>query len=171
MNLKKTAVLVAIFLFSAAALSGEQIHYKVAIEVLGFGDDGETRIVLDSDDLGFNLHDLQLGENRSIVDKEGRTILITRTEEGFTFDVDGKTISMPAFDSLDGEQVWINKGDHSSDLDGVMIFSGEEIDAATQQIIRSALESTGHSNVRFVGGDEGGQRHVRIIKKVVETDK
>lgn len=99
MNYKSTALLIATCLFSAAAFAGEKMIHKIAIEIADSSDDGEIRIVLDSDDLGFSLHDMQLGENQAIVDKEGRSILITRTEEGFRFEVDGKTINMPAFDS------------------------------------------------------------------------
>ena len=49
-----------------------------------------------------------------------------------------------------------------------MIFSSKEIDAATQQVIRTALESAGHSDVSFAGSDEDGSHHVRIIKKVIQ---
>lgn len=187
MNYKKIAALIATFLFAGTALSGEQIHHDVEIAVVTADGDGETRIELGSDELGFDLHDMQVGENRSVVDKEGRSILITRVESGFTFDVDGKTINMPAFESHDGAGFWNHNGDHvsnvdvhvvrdgmltkSSDMDGVLIISGEEIDAATQQVIRSALESAGHGDVRFTDGSEGGQHQVRVIKKVVEVSE
>jgi len=80
MNAKQTATLLATVLFATAAYSSENPH-----------------------------HNMQVGDNRSVVDKNGRSILVTRAEENFSFDIDGKTI-----------------------------------DAATQQIIRTALESTGH---------------------------
>ena len=184
MNLNKTSVLIAACLFATNAFCGEQIHHKVEVVVVGADGDGETRIELDSDDLGFDLHDMQVGENQSIVDKDGRSILVTRMEEGFTFEVDGKTITMPALEGLGGAGFWINDGDHTTDFDvhvmhdgmfaksigteGVMIFSSKEIDAATQQVIRTALESAGHSDVSFAGGDKGGPHHVRIIKKVIQ---
>ncbi len=187
MNLKEAAVLIAVGLFATAAYSGEQMHHKVEVVVVGADNDGETRIVLDSDDLGFDLHDMQEGENQSIVDKDGRAILVTRTEDGYTFEVDGKTINMPLFEGHGGANVWMSDGDHTSDIDvrimhdgmsahsvdmeGVMIFSGQEIDAATQQVIRSALESAGHSEVSFAGGDEHGQHNVRVIKKVVKVSE
>ena len=185
MNLKETAVLIAVGLFATAAYSGEQLHHNVEVIVVGADNDGETRLELNSEDLGFDLHGMQIGENQSIVDKEGRAVLITRTEEGYTFEVDGKTIEMPAFDDLDGANVWVSDGDHTANIDvrvmhdrmssesmgmeGVMIFSGKEIDAATQQVIRSALEAAGHSDVSFAGGDEGGPHQVHVIKKVVEV--
>ena len=184
MNLKETAALIAVCLFATAAYSGEQLHHKVEVIVVGADDDGETRLELNSEDMGFDLHDMQIGENQSIVDKEGRAVLITRTEDGYTFEVDGKTIEMPAFDELDGANVWISDDGHKANIDvrvmhdgmsvdamhmeGVMIFSGKEIDAATQQVIRSALEATGHNDVNFAGGDEGGPHQVHVIKKVVE---
>ncbi len=187
MNLIETAVLIAVCLFATAAYSGEQLHHKVEVVVVGADNDGETRIVLDSDDLGFDLHDMQEGENQSIVDKDGRAILVTRTEEGFTFEVDGKTINMPLFEGHGGANVWFSDGDHMSDIDvhvmhdgmsdnsmameSVIIFSGKEIDAATQQVIRTTLESAGHSEVSFAGGDQNGQRHVRVIKKVIEVSE
>ena len=185
MNFKNIAALIALCLFATTAIAGEKIHHNIEVVVIGADNDGETRLVLDSDDLGFDLHDMQVGENQSIVDKDGRAILVTRTEEGFTFDVDGKTIKMPLFEGHGGSSAWFSDGDHMSDIDirvmhdgmsassmhmeGVIIFSGKEIDAATQQVIRSALELAGHSEVSFAGGDENAPHHVRVIKKVVEV--
>jgi hypothetical protein len=51
-----------------------------------------------------------------------------------------------------------------------MIFSGKTIDEATQQIIRTALESAGHDNVHFAGGDDGGPHRVHVVKKFVEVE-
>lgn len=186
MKFKQVVVFMAAILFAATAYSGDEGHHKMEIKVVVDGGDGETRIVIDSDDLGFDLHDMQIGENHSIVDKEGRSILVTRVEDGLTFEVDGKTIEMPLFGGDDGMHVWAAAADvdHVSDIDvhvmhvgmtadamamdGVMIFSGKEIDEATQQVIRVALESAGHENVRFAGGDDGGPHHVRVIKKLHE---
>lgn len=183
MNFKNIAALIAVCLFATTAIAGEKIHHKVEVVVIGADNDGETRIVLDSDDLGFDLHDMQVGENQSIVDKDGRAILVTRTEEGFTFDVDGKTIKMPLFEGHGDPSVWFGDGDHMSEIhvmhdrmsansmpmEGVIIFSGKEIDTATQDEIRSVMESAGHTEVSFAGGDDNAQHHVRVIKKVVEV--
>lgn len=189
MKFKQIAVLFATVLFAAAAYSGDKHHAKMEIKVIAEHGDGETRIVIDSDDLDFDLHDMQIGENHSIVDKEGRSILVTRVEDGLTFEVDGKMIEVPLFGGHDGMHVWAAAADvdHVSDIDvhvmrvgmtadamamdGVMIFSGKEIDEATQQVIRVALESAGHANVRFAGGDDGGPHHVRVIKKLHEISE
>ena len=187
MKFKQLAVFVVIGLFATTVWSGEKAHHETKIAIIELDGGSETRIELDSDDLGFNLHDMQVGENRSIVDKEGRSILVTRGEENFTFEVDGKTIEMPAFEDHDGGNVWVSKGDFAPDVDfdvrvmhdgmapmamgmeGVMIVSEKEIDEATQQIIRTALESAGHENVHFAGGHEGRPHQVHVIKKVVEV--
>jgi hypothetical protein len=187
MNGKQTATLLATILFATAAYAGEQGHHKMDIKVIA--DDGATHLTLDSDELGFNLHDMQVGENRSIIDKEGRSILVTRGEENFSFNIDGKTIEMPIFDGHGDGNVWASKVDHMAaidvrvmhdgmapnvtvDTEGVMIFSGKEIDEATQQIIRTALESTGHENVRFAGSGNDGlhEVHVRELVEVQVTE-
>jgi hypothetical protein len=182
---KQTATLLATVLFVTAAYSGEKQHHKMEIKVIS--DDGATHLTLDSDELGFNLHDMQVGENRSIVDKEGRSILVTRGEDNFSFNIDGKTIDLPVFGGHEDGNVWVSKGDYTSDIDvhvmhggmapdvmfddeAVMIFSGKTIDEATQQIIRTALESAGHENVRFAGGDVGGPHRVHVVKKFVEVE-
>ena len=186
MNAKQTATLLATILFATAAYSGENQHHKMEIKVIADDGSGETHLTLDSDDLGFNLHDMQVGENRSIVDKEGRSILVTRGEENFSFDIDGKTIELPVYSGHEDGNVWVSKGDYTSDFDvrvmhdgmvpdvmfddeAVVIFSGKTIDEATQQIIRTALESAGHENVRFAGGDDGGPHRIHVVKKVVEA--
>ena len=187
MNAKQTATLLATILFATAAYSGEQEHHKMQIKVIADDGGDTTHLTLDSDELGFNLQDMQVGENRSIVDKEGRSILVTRGEEKFSFNIDGKIIDIPAFDGHDGGMVWASEVDHVEDIDvhvmhdsmapnvmiddeAVMIFSGKAIDEATQQIIRTALESAGHENVHFAGGDDGGPHGVHVVKKVVEVE-
>jgi len=91
-------------------------------------------------------------------------------------------IDMPAFDEfapdvyVDVRVMHKGMGMHAGmaphammEDEGVMIISGKEIDAATQQVIRTALESAGHDSVHFAGGGEGGLHQVRIIEKVVEV--
>jgi hypothetical protein len=195
MKAKQIATMLATVLFAAMAYAGDTEQHKMKIELISDDGGDATHLTLDSADLGFNLHDLEVGENRSVVDKEGRPILITRNEKGFSFDVDGKTIDMPALDGAHGESnVWVMKGDHGDNIDidvemlheagsgghtmatkvfgaeGVMIISEKEIDEATQSVIRMALESAGHEGVHFAGGHgDGGPHKVHVVKKVVEV--
>jgi len=186
-NLKTIASTVAILCFAAASIAAEEIKTKMHIEVIDDSTDGAIRIKLDSDDMGFNLHDMQVGENRSIVDESGKSILVTRTENGFAFNVDGETIEMPVFDGDHHGAVWVGN-DHDQDvdihvmkdmnfikaesMDGIMIMSGKPIDEATQQAIKSLLESAGHgSDVNFVDHEQhsgDGEHHVKVIQKRVK---
>lgn len=172
--------------FAATAYAGDTKHQKIEITVVSDDGDGETQLTIDSDDLDFDMHEMQVGENRSIVDKQGRTVLVTRKENGYTFDIDGKTIDMPLIGAHGENMVWSIDEDHDEDVDfhvmhkpmghppmmfeeGVMIISDKEIDAATQEIIRNALLATGHENVHFADKHAGGPHRVRVVKEVVES--
>ncbi len=187
MKIRQFVFMGAVLGLAVGAFAADEAKMKMSITVIDDSGDGEVRFELDSDELGFSLHDMQEGENRSIVDESGRTILITRTAVGFTFDVDGKTIEMPAFDGEHHGAVWI--GDEDGDdvefhvmrnadfmsaesMDGIMIMSGKPIDEATQQAIKSLLESSGHgSDVRFIDheGPHGGPHRVKVIKQHIEV--
>ena len=192
MNFKQSLAFLVMLLFTTAAFSGDKNHHKMEIKVISDDGDGQTRLVLDSDELGFNLHDMQVGENQSIVDKDGRPVLITRTEDGFTFDVDGKSIEMPAFNGPHERNGWVSEVAPNSEVDvrvirggpgrhhgmaphammeteGVMIISAKDIDAATQQVIRDALRAAGHESVNFAGGFGRELHEVQVVKKVVEV--
>jgi len=188
MKIGKILLLVMALGLSTIAFAGEEMKMKIiAVEDSG---DGEIRIDLDSDDIGFSLDELQEGESRSIVDKSGQSIVVTRKADGFSFDVDGKSIDMPMLRGNHGDMVWVDE-DGGADIDvhvmrnatfigedhmgSTMIMSVEPIDEATQQIIKSALESAGHdSEVHFVthgahhNAGNDGEHHVKVIKKVIE---
>ncbi|MDH3429368.1 MAG: hypothetical protein OEQ14_05075 [Gammaproteobacteria bacterium] len=193
MKLGKIALTIGALGLLGVALADEEVKRKMVMEIVGDSGDDEVRIELDSDELGFDLHDLQEGETRSIVDKEGRTILVSRDTDGFTFDVEGKSIKMPFFDGGHHGAVWVSD-QHGEDvdvhvrhdrkfvtaesMDGIMIMSGKPIDEATQQAIKALLESAGHgSEVHFIDhkgphhkGPHGGPPHVKVIQKRVVKD-
>jgi hypothetical protein len=192
MTIKQITAFTATLLFATVVFAGEDHHAKVEIKVISDDGDGNTHLVLDSDDMNFNLHDMQIGENQSIVDKEGRAVLITRKEDGFEFQVDGKTIDMPDFTAPDASGVVVGDFEFATEadvdvrvirnhtggpsaphamagMDGVMIISGKEIDEGTQQIIRTALKSAGHESVNFADGHGGGLHQVKVVSKVIEV--
>jgi hypothetical protein len=149
----------------------------------------DVRIVINSEELGFDLRDLhgmQEGENRSIVDESGRNILITREADGFTLNIDGEIIELPMLIgghhamawSEDGDEVDVNVhvmhrkqlfGRHG--MDGTMIVSPKPIDDDTQQQIKLLLESAGYeSEVNFIDREAAHGEQV-IIKKFTMTDE
>ena len=185
MKYSKLAILAVSMILAGMASAGEEHQTKMQVMVVdGNGSEG-VNFKIDRDDLGFNIEDLQEGETRSIVDEDGRSILITRTTEGFKFDVDGKTVEMPM---LTGghEAMWISDGDgvdvdvmggagffSAEEFDGITILSSKPIDDVTREGIKSLLGSSGHSgDVNFIDTESGphGGHEVRIIRKEVVSE-
>lgn len=188
MKLGITVTTIAFLGLATLSLAESESRTKMVVAVVADDSGDVTRIELDSDELGFNLHDMQEGENRSIVDKNGQTILVTREADGFRFDVNGKTIRVPEFHGsghgkqhemieIDGAGINVHvlqdgrvESMHGSG--GIMILSGKPIDDATQQAIKSLLESAGHtSDVRFIdhAAPDGGPHRIKVIEKRVEV--
>lgn len=187
MKFRKLVLLSASLGLAATALANEDATSSIAIAVAGHEMGDETRVMLNSEELGFDLHDMQVGENRSVVDASGRNILITREVEGFKFDIDGKEVAVPLFEGGHTGAVWLGDAMAHEDvqvhvmsdmstatapaMEDVMIFSGKPIDDATQQAIKTMLEAAGHgSDVRFVDRESsmGGMHGVKVIEKRVE---
>lgn len=181
MNILKATFAVASLMLTAIVVADENIEMKIKIDI-DDGSGGEPIFLsLDSETMGFALHDMQVGEIQSVVDETGRSILITREADGIKFEVDGTTINMPLF-STEHESMWIDDGNfrdidvqihriggffgHESS-DGIVIISGKTIDDATQESIRSLLLSSGHDGgVEFIdGGAMGGGIHKKIVIK------
>jgi hypothetical protein len=187
MNFGKLLLSVVAVGLASAALAEDDVKMTMAIAVVDDDGGNERNFKINSDDLGFDLQEMQEGENRSIVDESGKNILVTRTSDGFSFNIDGETIDLPA---LHGEghhgMVWVGDGDASevdvhvmhdtnvtmmhemndTMINNTMIISGKPIDAATQQAIRDLLGSSGYaSEVSFIDRDAAHDGNV-IIKKV-----
>lgn len=179
--------IVAGLVFANLAFAGPPRHEETKVVIVNDDGAGETRIELDSQAMGFDLHGMQVGENRSVVDKQGRNVLITREENGFRFDVDGESVTMPLLNESHGNTVWVRKSaDGTDDVDvhvvremhggprrmhdgprrpmkGTRIISEQPIDAATQAEIEALLESAGHSGeVRFIDRSTHDGKIVRI---------
>jgi hypothetical protein len=149
------------------------------------------RIDLSGEELGFNLQDLQFGESRSVVDSSGRSILITRTEKGYDFEVDGRIMSMPVFehhaelveivDPAEGEfDVHMNSGMTFTAAvpAGITIITPGPLDENTQTSIRSVLQSAGHDEaVTFVDQStmppmhSAGAHAIKVIQKDVHVSE
>ncbi len=151
---------------------------------------GDVTIAINSEELGFDLRDLhgmQEGENRSIVDESGRNILVTREADCFTLNIDGEIIELPmlvgGYHGMDwtgdgvapGVNVHVMRrtqaeGLHGMhDFDDTMIISRQPIDDDTQQQIKLLLESRGYgSDVNFIDREAVHGEQV-IIKRIVET--
>ena len=194
MKLKTPTLLLWVALVAGAAIAGEERQTRIEIVV---DDDttGAQSFVFDSEDAGFDLQSLVVGETRTLTDRHGNTADIRRTDDGFEFDVNGKTIDLVGAPH-DGEhgahtlELLVDNADSdvatvedirtvrvidSDGADSVTVISGGKIDSATRERIREALQASGQNNeVRFIdnsefGGDADnttrGDRQVRIIKR------
>ena len=109
MKLRTTIVSLTGLMLSIAAVAGEQ-HRRVEIVI---DVDENAPITFDSDAAGFDPLELQLGESRSVIDEDGNTVFIVRTEDGFDIQSNGQRVSVPDPESLVGEHVAIEA--HVSD--------------------------------------------------------
>jgi len=189
------AGLCAVLVATAVQADHEQ-NTKIKIAVSDDGSDEQT-FVFDSQDAGFDPQSMQVGETRSVTDRNGTTADLRRTESGFELDLGGKTIELPdmqvhegmhgehelemLFDSEDGDvgkdvrKVRKLKVVKSGSADGITIISGSEIDTATRKRLAEALEDAGHKGEIMYIDDEnhedehqaGAKREVRIIRKKV----
>jgi hypothetical protein len=179
-------------LIAAAAVAGEEHRTHIKIAVDGGAEDHRS-FEWTSDDSDFDLHNLEVGESRTLTDDDGKEVVVTREENGLVFDVDGEKIELMHLngtvdvevlhDDHNGENVFIKE--HNTEVhmikadssDGVTIISGDEIDDETRAKIEEALKEAGKDgNVLFIdgselSGDEQAQskREVRIIKKKVDV--
>lgn len=179
---------VAAGVLATSAFAGNDKHMSMSIAVVDDATQEEVRIDLDDQVLGFRLEDMQVGENRAVVDNNGQNVLITREENGFRFDVDGKTIRTPLrHGPADGDFDVVVMGaprggpahralppplpPMAPGSAGTTIISSEPIDEATRQAIEDLLAAAGHdADIRFIDrrapGD--GRHEVRIIEKRID---
>jgi hypothetical protein len=199
MNSRALVVFFWACLIGTAAVAGEERQTRIEIAV---DDDasGEQSFVFDSQDAGFDLHSLAVGESRTLTDKSGNIADVRRTADGFEFDVNGKTINvddMPAVDGRHGEHgtheiemrgedtdLTVTKAKgvkkvkiiKTGDAEGVTVISGREIDAATRERIQEVLKSAGQDGeIQFIDGSElnadgGAEMHGRHEVRIIKKE-
>ena len=187
-----STLIVAIALPPAAVAGTNGVH-ELRIAIDDGTPDGQLFIDLD-DRSGVDLRDLQIGESQSVVDGQGRAVLVTRTEQGLTVNVDGRVIDTPDF-AADIDTGSFNQG---TDIDiqkevvivdstaaatheGITIISSQPIDDATRETLRAVLLSAGHSNdIVFLDGEgphsethdtagTGKHRQIRVISQEINA--
>ncbi len=193
-----TAVLLA-SLFPALAVAGQAHQQKLVIAIDDGTEDGQVFINVDDAQDAIDIDKLQVGESRSIVDEQGRSILLTKTETGLDLNVDGRVIALPSYDDGQADleaaavhpdsdvkierRIRIERTIDGGDLDDdtVTIISNGVIDDATKEQIRSILSSSGQTgDVVFIDGHglhdatsavhDGHDAHrVKIISKEISA--
>ena len=177
-------------LVAAAAVAGEEHETRIKIAV---DDDGDEPRVFEwhSNDPDSDLSTLEVGESKTLTGEDGEDVVVTRTENGLEFDINGEKVKVPHDDDhtmhkvhkMDGDRaVFVKK---SKDVkvvkahanDGVTIIAGDEIDDETRARIEEALKDAGNDGeVVFLDGSElHGDEQTRghhekkiIIKREIE---
>ena len=101
----------------AAALADVEEKREMKIVIGGASSDDSATFHWTSDEPGFDMESMQVGETQSIVDESGRSVLITREAEGFRFDVDGETVVIPDMGAHGAHLAFVDGFDFSADFD------------------------------------------------------
>lgn len=177
MNFRAISVFFWACLIASAAVAGEQHETHIKIET----DDADGNFEWHSTDPNADFSDLEIGDSKTITGDDGTQATVTRTEDGFEFNVDGKTIELMEFvgdgditiDIEKSKDIRIIKTDDAAD---VTIISTDKIDDETRARLEAVLKDAGKDGeILFIDGSEladdalaHGEHDVRIIKKKVE---
>jgi hypothetical protein len=181
MKLLTLAALAALLTFGTAMAQEVEKKMEIKVVVSDDGSDEATEVHWASDDSDFDVDDLAVGESHTIESESGRTVTITRAEEGLSFDVDGKTVMVPDMGGHGTHMAFVGDDTMQEDIDvqvtgnahvmqahhpeGVTIISGTPLDESVRESIRSVLISAGNNEeVTFIDGSEDG-KHV-VMKKI-----
>lgn len=179
------ALAAAVLLSTAASAEIEETkEIKVVVKSTATGDD--TAIHWTSHGSDFDIHDMQVGESRSFVDDAGRAVLLTKETDGFSFNVDGKTVRVPEIGAPGEYMTLVDGSDATANFDveiagdalpvaktnTVTIISDEPLDATTQESIKAVLLSAGRDDdVSFVDRSAAvAGKRVHLIRKTVEIE-
>jgi len=186
MIFKKYLVLTWAILLAGAAVAGDQERTHIKIAVDSDATDAST-FVFDSQNAGFDLQSMAVGEAQTLTDASGNVATISRTVDGFEVDVAGETVALGNLDGADPFNMFVHEADHHEDIhvnkhvkmiktgddESITVISGQSIGAEVRQKIRDALLSAGVDNeVEFIDGsefDSDVKKEVRVIRKEIDV--
>lgn len=187
--MRATLVLtIAIMLFTivSVVLAGDSSNVE-AYQFKFKGENGTVNLELNSQTMGFGLHDLQPGDSRTTVTEDGTGITISRLAEVYALDVGSEVFEIPATHgpdhmNLDHETHHRIAVSHGMG-DGLTILSKDPLDESQQATIRAALVAAGIvDEVEFLSpglsmledlnieqeiADDGNGERRMIIKRVI----
>jgi len=194
MKLSAAAALAAVMFFGTmifgTAIAQEEVEREIEVKVImdGDGADDTSAIRWASKGMAFDMQDMAVGETRVIDGESGHSASVTRHEDGYSFDIDGKTIKMPnfgaegvhmAFASSEGLHENVNIDIMNDDIhgmkphmaDGVTIISSTPLDNSVRESIKSVLISAGNNDeVTFIDGNQVGMRVIKMKTHVEVTE-
>jgi len=125
LNLAAIAVLMA---FGTAA--AQDVEKKMKFKIVVDGDDSDQPSVVSWSSDGEDLENLAVGESRTLDSGTGNQVIVTRSESGMEFNVNGETVVVPDMGQHGTTMAFVNAdGVHEvhGDIDvEVMAFEGDE---------------------------------------------
>lgn len=138
-----TAAAFGIALVSASAgIADEAVERSTKIKLMVDRDGSPERVTL------VDLHEMAVGESRTLATESGRPVIVTRDDEGFEVDIDGKKVRVQ--DRMSAES-----------LEGL---PGEPMRFEKRIVIGEGGEEGEPRTMVFHGGDEPG--NVVVMKRV-----
>lgn len=124
----------------------------------------QLKLVLDHDGEGeqielTDLHEMEIGESRTLTTESGTPVVVTRDEQGFELDLDGKKIRvMDHFSGEPGEMNWTTSGEGQTFTKRIVVQQdGDSEEGANVMILRHGGE----------GGETAGEgRDVVVMRKI-----
>jgi len=138
------AIAVGAFAMVSLALSANDSEAEMVMVKINKSDNDEAMVDLEVDGNAemFSLPDLQIGETKTITTQSGKNILVSKTEEGVSIELDGKTVELPSFSGNLGARIHRAAPLHQIVEDSVQI-SGVKLDDNQKQIIEDAFRAAG----------------------------
>jgi len=129
MKLIQLAALAALMAFGVASAQEVEKKMELKVVVAGDGVGNEHAVHWVSD--GAGLEDLAVGESKTIAGESGREVVVTKTEDGMQFEIDGETVVMPDMGAHGTHMAFVDAEGGHGDIDvRVMKMDGmhEDID-------------------------------------------
>lgn len=138
------AFAVGTFAMSSMVISASDHEPKMVMIQVNKTNDEKALVDLEVDGIAeaFKLPDLEVGESQTITTQSGNNVLVTRTEEGLTVELDGQEVKLPTFDGSLGARIHGSSAIHQIHKDNVQI-SGVKLDDNQKQIIKDAFKAAG----------------------------
>ncbi|WP_196140299.1 hypothetical protein [Aliikangiella sp. G2MR2-5] len=135
---------------SFSAIASEKEPHQVLININKTNnEDAVVDLKVDGESDSFDLPELNVGESKTFTTQSGKSVVATKTENGYKINVEGKELDIPVFTGKLGAKLHKSmpfQGIHED----VVTITGIELDENQKQIIRDAFVAAGvNKKVKF----------------------
>lgn len=155
MKLLKFAALAVLMV--SGTVSAQEVEKKMEIKIVVDGDGADQPNVVSWSSDGEDLENLAVGESRTISSGSGNDVVVTKTESGMEFNVNGETVVVPDMGEHGMHMAFVDAdGVHSMDGDidvEVMALGGDEtVDVRVMKAGTHATPAHAPDGVTIISG-------------------